>query len=387
MTWIGAAMTAALALGDLGSITFNAGPKPTAAAPVVFDWPKEWGTDGVAFEDASGLTHFVQKHDRGGRAVGVCIAPSLAAGQQASCKIVAARVAETGTGVALTKYDEGVSVKIDGEPFTNFITKRQKKPILWPLLGPKGERLTQNGPKDHIHHRSFWFTHGHVNGHDFWSESPRAGKTVVGNLHPLTSGPVFGEISCNVDWIAKDGGKVCTDERTIRFYRIPGVRIIDFEIVFRPTDADLVFGDDKEGTFGVRVAETMSADQPKGKPPGGTLVNAEGLKNAEVWGKKSSWCDYYGPVDGGVAGVAIFDHPMNLRHPTTWHARTYGLFCANPFGLSFFTNKKENGEHRVSKGSEFRLKYRVLLHSGDCETANVASQFDAYANPPTVGVR
>ena len=34
------------------------------------------------------------------------------------------------------------------------------------------------------------------------------------------------------------------------------------------------------------------------------------------------------------AGVAIFDHPSNPQHPTTWHARQYGLIAANPFGLN-----------------------------------------------------
>jgi hypothetical protein len=161
--------------------------------------------------------------------------------------------------------------------------------------------------------------------------------------------------------------------------------MIDFEIAFRPTEGDLIFGDDKEGTFGVRVAETMSVDQ-KGGRPGGTLINAEGLRNGDVWGKKSPWCDYSGPTDGDIGGIAIFDYPRNLRFPTTWHARTYGLFCANPFGLSFFTNKKENGEVRVPKGTEFRMRYRVLLHSGDASAVNLPAQFAGFAEPPRVVV-
>lgn len=386
MIWAGAAMTAAMLFGDLGTVTFTAGPKAIASSPMIFDWPSKW-PESVAFESSTGETRLVQRYERDGNSTGVCIAPAMAAGEKSAWKVVPARVAETGAGVLLTKYEEGVAIKIDGEPFTNFVTKRTRKPILWPLLGPKGERLTQSGPKDHIHHRSFWFTHGHINGQDFWSEGPKAGRTIVSNLRPLSSGPVFGEISCSVDWVAKDGGRVCSDERTIRTYRIPGTRVIDFEIVFKPTSGDLVFGDDKEGTFGVRVAETISVDQPKDHPPGGLLVNAEGLKNGEVWGKKSPWCDYSGPVEGGVAGIAIFDNPANLRYPTTWHARTYGLFCANPFGLSFFTNKKENGEFRVGSGTEFRLKYRVVLHSGDHVSAEIASQFAAYADPPRMTIQ
>jgi len=385
MIWAGAGLMATLAMGgDLGSVTFTSTSKPTAAAPVRFPWPSAWPSE-VALVDATGAKHPVQKHERDGAAVGVCVAPEIPDGGKVIWRVV--EESSPTTGVSLSKFEEGVAVKIDGKPFTNFVTKRTRKPILWPLLGPNGERLTQSGPKDHIHHRSFWFTHGKVNGQDFWSELPRSGKTVVSNLHPLVGGPVFGEISCTVDWLSKEGVKVCSDDRTMRIYRTPTARLVDFEIAFKPTDVDLVFGDDKEGTFGVRVAETMSVDRPKDQPPGGALVNAEGLQGAAVWGKKSAWCDYSGPVDGNVAGIAIFDHPSNLRHPTTWHARTYGLFCANPFGLSFFTGKKENGEHRVPKGTEFRLRYRVVLHSGDCAAAKIPDQYAAFAEPPTVAVQ
>jgi hypothetical protein len=31
---------------------------------------------------------------------------------------------------------------------------------------------------DHRHHRSLWFAHGAMNGHDFWSEQKAFGKTV-----------------------------------------------------------------------------------------------------------------------------------------------------------------------------------------------------------------
>jgi len=47
--------------------------------------------------------------------------------------------------------------------------------------------------------------------------------------------------------------------------------------------------------------------------------------------KHADWCDYYGSIGGKTVGIAMFDHPSNPRHPTTWHVRDYGLFAANPF--------------------------------------------------------
>ena len=212
--------------------------------------------------------------------------------------------------------------------------------------------------------------------------------TVHREFGPIISGPVFGEFTSHVVWLNRDANKVADDVRRFRFYRVPNARLFDFEIRMTSAAGPLVFGDDKEGTFGVRVASTMSVDQGKGKPPAGTIVNANGEKNDKTWGKKSPWVDYFGPLEGQTVGIAIFDHPSNLRHPTTWHVRTYGLFCANPFGLSFFTgDKKNDGADQVPEGQEFRQQYRLYIHHGDTESAKVADWYSAYADPPTVEVR
>ena len=84
----------------------------------------------------------------------------------------------------------------------------------------------------------------------------------------------------------------------------------------------------------MRVAETMKVDAKLG----GHIVNSEGLVDLKAWGKKASWVDYQGPVDGKKVGIAILNHPSSFRYPTFWHVRTYGLFAANPFGLHDFTN-------------------------------------------------
>lgn len=298
-------------------------------------------------------------------------------------------------GVLVRECPEGLEVKIDGEPFFVYQTKNGPKPYCWPILGPTGKPITRAFPMkrgvpgeawDHHHHRSLWFTHGKVNGHDFWSETPTSGKTVHQAFKNIKSGPVFGEFTSLVDWKSRKDELVCKDERTIRVYRVPGARLMDYRLRIKASEGPLTFGDDKEGTFGFRVAGTMSINQPKGKPKG-TLVNANGDRDRAVWGKRAAWCDYSGMVDGELVGIAIFDSPSNLRHPTYWHARDYGLFCANPFGVGFFTGDKRNdGTHTVPKGEELDLTYRIYMHKGDASEAKVAEHFAAFAHPPSVKV-
>ena len=90
-------------------------------------------------------------------------------------------------------------------------------------------------------------------------------------------------------------------------------------------------------------------------------------------------------VDGKRLGFAIFDAPGNLRHPTTWHARTYGLLTANPFGLSHFTRntrKKQRGDYTLADGKERMWRYRIFFHEGTEKQAKVDARWGDYAEAP-----
>jgi len=101
-------------------------------------------------------------------------------------------------------------------------------------------------------------------------------------------------------------------------------------------------------------------------------------------GKRADWCDYYGPVvtegkDPGILGLAIFDHPSNPRHPTTWHVRDYGLFAANPFGLHEFEKAPaEAGNLTIPAGQSVTFRYRFYYHRGDEKEGRVAEHYHAY---------
>ena len=129
----------------------------------------------------------------------------------------------------------------------------------------------------------------------------------------------------------------------------------------------------------MRLAETMRLTQPKNQKGEGHIVNSEGGRDGETWGKRAKWVDYYGPVDGKTVGVAIFDNPKNPRYPTWWHVRDYGLFAANPFGVHDFEKKpKDTGNMTVKAGDSITFKYRFYIHAGDEKQASVAEQFERY---------
>ena len=284
-----------------------------------------------------------------------------------------------------------VAITIDDRLFTRYCYGDAPKPYCYPVIGPTGAPVTRaypmanvpGEPRDHPHQRSFWFTFGEVNGIDFWAEGPGKGKQVHRDLEATAEGPVLGLVRALNDWVGPEGKKVCEDVRELRVHRVPSSRLFDFDITLRATEGPVEFGDTKEGMLGFRMATSMQVAGGQGH-----IVNAAGQRDGDTWGKAADWCDYTGPVNGETVGIAVFDHSRNLRHPTYWHVRDYGLFAANPFGLKdFIKDQTGAGRYTIPKGETLTLRYRVFIHRGTAEEAKVAERYGEYADPPTVELR
>ena len=280
--------------------------------------------------------------------------------------------------------NERISVEIDGKPFTEFFVGPDvPKPYLAPLRSASGKIVTRQYPMadvpgeshDHPHHRGLWFTHGDVNGYDFWANEDSQkgagkgkGKVVLLKINKIAGGKSSGYIDATFEWQA-GSATLLRENRRMTFYSDPRLRIIDFDATLSP-EQEVTFGDTKEGMFAIRLAAPLEEEQPKDIPEPkrtGKLVNAQskiGEKN--VWGKKSEWCDDSGVIDGEPLGVAIFDNLNNPRQPTYWHARAYGLFATNIFGLKDFEKGHlPDGSLTIRPGQPLRFRYRVVIHPGD----------------------
>lgn len=292
-------------------------------------------------------------------------------------------------GIAVLEVGDVIRVEIDGQLFIEYRFKDVPRPYFYPVIGPTGEAIIRHWPmkeveheeRDHVHHRSLWFTHGAVNSVDFWLEEGRGGRQPGKIVHykflQLASGDELGVIRSVNRWEAADGDVVCTDERTHRFRKAPHGIMMDFEVTVHAPDSDVTFGDTKEGTMAIRLAPTMRLHGDVGQ---GHILNSEGLKDDQTWGKRAAWCDYYGPVKGKTVGVAIFDHPSNPKHPTWWHVRGYGLFAANPFGVHDFEERPPGtGDITIPKDGSVVFRYRLYFHEGDTQHAQIRKRYNEYA--------
>ncbi|MBP7950969.1 MAG: PmoA family protein [Verrucomicrobiales bacterium] len=281
---------------------------------------------------------------------------------------------------------KSIPVPVVGKPFTQVVYAGVPKPVLFPIIGPHGLEMTRNWPlraakageeTDHPHHQSLWFTHGDVNGIDFWALGEKSGKILVKAVPVVTGKDGTSTVNSEEIWQGPDGKTVCTSETRIVCGAEGEDRYIDYTIAITASEGDVTFGDTKEGTMAVRVRPELNLPNKSGKA---TVVNDSGESGAAVWGKHAKWVDYHAPVEGHVVGVAAFDHPTNLRHPTTWHARDYGLIAANPFGLHDFEKKpKGTGNHTLKKGETLTFRYRWLFHDGDTARARIAERYADWA--------
>ena len=273
------------------------------------------------------------------------------------------------------------------------------KPYFWPLNVPGGVAITRGWPMtpaepgeqtDHPHQKSAWFCHGDVipegvvlkakirgvEGVDFWSEAKGHGNIVCVDVGKPSRQKGHVSVPTRNEWRTADGMKILDEARTLGVYDLGGAYLVVLDIDLHASVCPITFGDTKEGAMGVRVRDGLTEKKGKGR-----LTNAEGKTGeAQVWGRRSAWCDYSGPVPGGkTAGITIFDDPSNV--PACWHSRGYGLMAANPFGRrrSGFPGARDRKELvKLGKGEHLKLRHGILLHTGDVKEGKVAERYERF---------
>jgi len=292
-------------------------------------------------------------------------------------------------GLRLSESEKSIRV-LDGENLLTEYRTDWKVPYLYPVLSPSGANLTRHWParvdiegeeRDHPHHRSLWLAHGAVNGFDFWAFHDGKDAAIEHRKFGSVGIAEDGSASFTGHLAWTGGGKTHLTEKRTHTFRKEGEKtfILDITSELTAADGDAVFGDTKEGMFAIRFDRTLRV---KGASAKATLINSKGDKDGEVWGKRAEWIATLGPDEKGEpAVIGMFDHPSNLRHPTWWHARDYGLSAANPFGIHDFEKKpdKTAGNHTLKKGETLAFRYRLVFHHGNLDSADMDGQWQSFS--------
>jgi Methane oxygenase PmoA len=319
-------------------------------------------------------------------------------------------------GVRLVVYESGhrVDVFVDGQPFTSYIWPDSvKKPVLYPLRTARGTIVTRGYPLDprsgervdHPHQVGLWFSYGDVNGLDFWNNSEeikpeersKYGAIRHTRIKRVASGKTSGTLEVEMEWIGPDGTVLLREETTFIFHAGTNERAIDRITRLTALDKRVVFNDNKEGVFGMRVARQL--EQPAEKPEvftdaggkatavpkldntsvTGRYLSSEGKTGDDVWGTRAKWATLTGKIGQESITLAVLDHPKNPGFPTYWHARGYGLFSANTLGQKVFSNGKETLNFTLEPKQSATFRYRVLIISGEPTPGDLDARYSRFA--------
>lgn len=275
--------------------------------------------------------------------------------------------------VQLMAAGSRVLATADGEMFAEFRGDAPRGPAVWPLVAPGGEAMTRafpfftqaGEPDDHPHHTSLWFAHGKLAGVDCW-QGPGQYRMVA---PPRIRGD---QVEQAGEWLSPDGAVLLHEHRTLQFASGGEWRSLDLAIALHSDTQAWQLGETTAGGLGVRLRRELGLD---GRGASGRWWNSEGLSGTLVDNRRARWLAAAVRLAGVPYTLAVFDHPDNHGHPTHWQARPYGLWIASPTAAPGLACE-------VPAAAELRLRYRIYLRRGDCESRQLESVFAAFAATP-----
>ena len=273
------------------------------------------------------------------------------------------------TKIVAQKFNSKIDILVNKNLFTSYILSQDEKyPFFFPVNGPSNASVTSMRNANYPHHSSLFFGCDEVNGGNYWQEGLERGQIISIRADIIESGndKVIIENECiwrrpNANAPIKDIRKITITAPSKDLYQI------DFDVTLEML-MDVIIEKTNHSLFSGRMDADLAVIN------GGTMINSNGEKGEkETFGKKASWIDFYGKRGDNQEGMAIMQHPSNEWYPAPWFTRDYGFFSPTP--MYWPQNDKKT---TLKKGQTIKLKYRVLVHSGDTTTAKIAEQFEKY---------
>ena len=247
-----------------------------------------------------------------------------------------------------------------------------------PLYDLDGNVLTEDFPKDHIHHRGiFWAWHQvRINGktvQDQWAN--RDSFWTVRRATPVESEDRTASLALQVVWesplVTDDKGqrRPFVEERSVtRVHPAEGgIRKIDFHqrLTALVDGVEIGGSDDAKGYGGFSYRVVM--------PPDIQFTGVQGavtpIENAVA---ASPWIDVSGTYgSAGKSGLTVLTHPSTAGFPQQWILRARGSM----------QNAVYPGRQPVALPRERAviLNYRLVLHRGELAAADLARLQAEYA--------
>ena len=298
----------------------------------------------------------------------------------------------TGPIVARPEGD-GVALSIDGAALATYRTQPSlplagevpaglgRGAYLHPLHSPSGRVVTGDDAPGRVERRGVWSAWGasRFDGRtpDFWHIGSGRGAVEFEGVAETWSGPILAGFRAGHRAVDRTVRPPVT--AAIETWRVtapalgkvgPPHRVLDLEIRHETAGRHaLVVATGAVGGLGVQAPIAW------GGATGMAVVAAEGRARSTASRTRARWVALVGRIGGANAGLAVLDHPANLRHPQPLYVDPVRPFAAYaPVQL---------GAISIVPGQDLVLRYRLVTFDGWPDRAWLERLWQAYAHPPT----
>ena len=284
------------------------------------------------------------------------------------------------------KADDSLTL-LNGEKVVwrfNYDRTKPVKPCFHPVSLLDGTVLTWFRPPDHTWHRALWFSWKYINHVNYWEEDRKtglsAGLTELTDVKITPADDHSARIEMTLSYHPPQKPAVLTEKRLITVsppddkgnYRIDWrcsfTAGLEYVVLDRTPPAGQEGGKSWGGYAGLsaRLAENLTEFK---------VLNSKLKQNTNAHGQKARWTDFSALTpDGRPAGIAIFDHPSNLRHPTQWY-----ISKKSPKKNNFSSAPLFDKPYTIPAGKTLTLKYRVLVHAAKGRAKSLDAEWKTFA--------
>lgn len=254
--------------------------------------------------------------------------------------------------------------------------------FIHPVYNPLGQPVTDDSPPDHMMQHAVWFawvdTRFENRQVNFWEQGPAdgpgggTGRVENYGVERKSGGTVCGHLRAilhHTDLTAPGGPRLVLKEIwDVRVYNLRDSFLFDF------TSTQICAGTSplliaKYHYGGMAIRGNRNWFDVKNSE----YLTSEGKTRKDGNLTRPRWVDMYGQIEGKVSGIAILDHPENLRfpQPVRLHpAKPY--FCFTPEALGAFS---------IQPGTPYVSKYRFCVHVGPPDVAALDRIWNDFAYP------
>ncbi len=279
---------------------------------------------------------------------------------------------------ALTVHSDGVEVlvyhKAVVEPPEGMKPFYRRSGFIHPLRSPSGRILTDPFPVGHTHQHALFnaWTRVRFHGkkHDFWNQQQGTGTVEHVEVLRCWSGEGEGGFSVKLRQVSLEFGPAIEETWDVTIRPEEACTVVDFDIRQTcATDEPVVLETYRYGGFGFRGSASWNSEDDARFEGPMQVLTADGKGREEANHTRPGWIAAWGPVGEAPAGVAILDHPGNVRYPQPVRVHPkMPYFVFSPVVL---------GEIVLEPGKELRSRYRILTFDGEPDEELVTREHKA----------